>query len=366
MQGQMRAGDPPALKTIHMVDAQTGWAVTDPLYVSLLLRTSDGGTHWKDVTPLSSSGSKIRVIEVTVLSSLIAWVTGAGTFGSTTADLFRTIDGGRTWKSATIPALGVRSVSFINPRDGWLVASLGAGTGKHAVEIYRSTDGGESWIKMASATPDDVSNGLPFHGIKTAITFLNPTTGWIAGMFFAPGGFYLYVTHDGGRTWRHGNVPLARELTPHWRGFPQPPKFFTARDGILPVFYDILNNSGEDIGRVVVFYATHDEGTTWTHTALVRVNVSGLVYQAVADMHHAWVMNGGVLHATSDGARRWTIMPPNPLLADVTQLDFISPKKGWAVRNTALAGGTPKFPFLLKTMDGGRTWFPVTYTISRQ
>jgi len=123
--GQMRADDPPALETIRMVDRQTGWAVTR--YVGALLRTTDGGTRWRDVTPLISSGSKIRVFEIAVLSPLIAWVSGAGPSDSMTTEIFRTFDGGRTWRrSAPIPAPEVSSISFINPREGWLIAFLGA------------------------------------------------------------------------------------------------------------------------------------------------------------------------------------------------------------------------------------------------
>lgn len=353
--GQMRTDDPPALETIRMVDRQTGWAVTELRHVGRLLRTTDGGIHWRDVTPLRPSGHKIGVWRITVLSSLIAWVVTSDTKG-TGAEIFRTVDGGRTWRSAVTPS--AKSISFINPHEGWLIASLAAWAGKEMVEIYRSMDGGETWTKVASATMTDNSSGLPIGGSKTAITFLNPRTGWIAGVQLQAGGFYLYVTRNAGRTWQRQTLPLLKELRPHWRGVPQPPKFFTTRDGILPVFYDILNDSGQETGRLVVFYATHDGGTTWTHTAPVRVNTSDLAYQAVVDMNHAWVVNGGILHATSDGGRRWAMMPPNPLFADVKQLEFDSPRVGWAIRQT--------FPFLLRTLDGGHTWTPVTYTILRQ
>src|SRR3989475_12049905 len=341
-----------------MIDTQTGWArwVDKLSDATMLLRTTDGGTHWKDVTPLSSSGRKVYVARITVLSPLIAWVVPAYIKG-----LFRTTDGGRSWRSIGV---GGGDISFINPREGWRMISLNAWAGKEEVEIYRSTDGGDSWTKVASATIADDSSGLPIGGSKADITFLNSTTGWITGIFLQPDGFFLYVTHDGGRTWRQQNVPLPNELKPDWRGSPQPPKFFTAQDGILPVIHDILNASGHTIGGLITFYTTHDGGATWTHTAPVRVNVTDRAYQAVADVNHAWVLSGGVLHATSDRGRRWTTMPPNPHCADVIQLDFSSSKVGWAVgRKTFKAGGTPTFPFLLKTLDGGRTWSPLDYAI---
>lgn len=366
MHGQTPAADASALVTIRMVAAQTGWAILiDKLSgASALLRTTDGGTHWRDVTPLTSSGSKIRVLRITVLSPLIAWVVPVNAKDSATAELFHTTDGGRSWRRAVIPAAG--AISFINPREGWLMTTLRAGMGIEENEVYRSTDGGDNWLRVARATTDDNSSGLTITGPKIAVTFLDSVTGWITGLKRGGDWLNLHVTRDGGYTWRQQNVPLPREVMPHWDAWPEPPKFFTAQDGILPILYSLANDSGQIAGRVVVFYTTHDGGTTWKHTAPVRVNVKDQAYQTVADMNHAWVLNGDVLHATSDGGRQWTKMPPNPLLADVIQLDFISPKVGWAVRNRAFyAGGTPTFPFLLKTLDGGRTWAPVTYTVSR-
>jgi len=71
----------PALDSIHMVDALAGWAVTvtrEPS-VNELLRTTDGGLQWTDVTPPDSSRQKIRVGHLAVLNSLIAWVESTDT-----------------------------------------------------------------------------------------------------------------------------------------------------------------------------------------------------------------------------------------------------------------------------------------------
>ncbi len=373
MRGQIPASDAPALETfqvekIHMVDGQSGWAISwDPRSPeSALLRTTDGGTHWRDVTPRRDRGHKIGVWRITALSSLVAWVIPADTTGPS-AEVFRTTDGGHTWRSAAIPPpagltrVSASSISFINPREGWLIVFLVAYSGHEEDEIYHSTDGGETWIKVASTTRDDDSSGLPITGGKDAITFLDSTTGWITGGTIVPEWLYAYATHDGGRTWQKQEMPLPKELTPHWNAFSKPPKFFTAQDGILPVHYSLLNDSGQQ-SILVAFYATHDGGTTWTYTAPVSVSASEVVYYAVADMNHAWVTHGSVLRATTDGGRQWVTLPPNPPFADVTQLDFISSDVGWAVRNTSRSrGGAPTFPFLLKTLDGGRTWAPVIY-----
>lgn len=77
--GQVREEDTHALKTLHMLDRQTGWAVGTG---GRLLRSIDGGTTWRDVTPVNPSGQKISVWDFTPLSSLIAWVLPVGTTGS--------------------------------------------------------------------------------------------------------------------------------------------------------------------------------------------------------------------------------------------------------------------------------------------
>jgi len=349
--GQPRGEETPALTTLHMVDDKTGWA-----HGGGVLRSTDGGINWRDITPIYSSGQRVGFSNITALSHQVAWVIPAATNVSAPKEIFRTSDGGLTWRGATIQVPALTSLSFINPREGWLLASFGAAAGSEAVEAYRSTDGGGTWISVGPLS------GLPNGGDKTGITFLNSTTGWITGLTLQYDTLYLYVTHDSGRTWRPQVIPLPPEVIPHWRGVPQqpPPKFFTARDGILPVFYEIYagpNDSLHSTGEIAVaIYATHDGGMTWTYSSVKRVN--GFYLISFADTNHGWLMNGSNLYATSDGGRRWTTIHPSQLPFDTTQLEFISPQVGWAIRQ--------KVPSLNKTLDGGLTWAPLPYRIQRQ
>src|SRR5437016_14331376 len=78
------------LDSIQMTDAQIGWAATTrcgpcpPHVVSgLMLRTTSGGTQWKDVTPVDSSGKRIDVFQFYAFNTHIAWAMQPGT-GATT------------------------------------------------------------------------------------------------------------------------------------------------------------------------------------------------------------------------------------------------------------------------------------------
>jgi photosystem II stability/assembly factor-like uncharacterized protein len=221
-------------------------------------------------------------------------------------------------------------------------------------DIYRSTDAGATWTKLASTTADNESSGLPFAGLKGDVVFLDGMNGWVTGGILIPNWLYLYVSHDGGSVWKQQTLPLPPQVTFPWDNSTGAPKFFGARDGILPVFY----RNRDTNAWFVVFYVTHDGGTTWAYTTPIFTTQGEFSPLGLADVDHGWISDGDALYITTDGGRRWIKSHPAPPFADVKQLDFISPQVGWALRQTS--------PFLLKTVDGGHTWASVPYTISRR
>lgn len=348
--GLAQAPDVPALASIHMLDALTGWAVTGEREAGRILRTRDGGLHWRDVTPRASSGKRVGVVNATELTALMAWV-------ATDGHIYRTVDGGQTWRSLPVYVGSHEAVGgfqFANPLDGWLLIDTGHWMANEAVDIYRTTDGGETWIKVATAAQYDQDAGLSTVGQKGGITFRSATTGWISGMEgVAHDVLLLYVSYDSGRTWRGQKLPVPSGVASPWFASTAPPTFFSQGEGILPVFYGLEAPSR----WVAVFYATHDGGVTWTSTTPVSAAADWDTPYSFADLSHGWTAGNDVLDATDDGGRRWITIRPANWSSGVTALDFISPKIGWAVKKTS--------PWLLKTVDGGRTWAVVTYSVER-
>jgi photosystem II stability/assembly factor-like uncharacterized protein len=255
----------------------------------------------------------------------------------------RTADGGKTWRQTPVSTPRVQQITFVNPREGWILASLGAGAGSEAVDIFHTADGGVTWARIAGAAPGNARSGeIPLSGDKSGLGFLTSSTGWITGSWAVDDVAWFFVTQDGGRTWRRKPLPPPFHSA---RGqlSTMPPALFPPADGILPVNFTGAGRSGTD------FYITRDAGATWLSTTLLPGYAPTWSFP---DIRHGWAGTGSAIYVTGDGARHWTALP---LVRDLIRLDFVSSQLGWAVSSSP--------PFLRKTTDGGRTWLPVRYTI---
>jgi len=358
---------------IHMIDAATGWALAG----QAVLRTTDGGTHWQDVTPSRYPAQLARTEHIagqvivpqataTFLTSSTGWV-AVGLLDAPDITVFRTFNAGQTWQESTIhytshvySIKGVVDFTFINTRDGWIMAGLGFAAGSEGIVIFHTTDGGATWTIASSTNPqgDSAPGALPFGGDKTGLSFLNASTGWITGA--EPNNIpWLYVSHDGGRTWQHQSL----QPPPHqsWV-FPYlaRPTFFNATDGVLPV-YTIIDcksscppHHGELYGSYI--YVTRDGGITWHSTTLLAGYAGDADF---VDLNHGWVPSY-FLYMTSDAGQHWTKITSAGHFFTF-HVDFVSNEIGWAIASYTATGNT----FLLKTEDGGHTWTKVSYTVLR-
>ena len=215
-------------------------------------------------------------------------------------------------------------VFFVNPDLGWVVNGDG--------EIWRTTDGGDSWERQLLA-PE-----IYFR----AVGFANAQKGWVGNLSGSP---LLYATTDGGANWTPmDNIPAPRP---------------TGICGIWVVNESTVYACGRYDGPPRVIKTT-DGGATWTSKDLAPIATS-LIDIYFTDADHGMVVGGlgtgfsnrkAIVLATTDGGATWVTKHMTNRTGEWSwKITFPTPSDGY-VSIERFSGQA----FFLKTNDGGRTW----------
>ncbi|MEJ1159063.1 WD40/YVTN/BNR-like repeat-containing protein [Prosthecomicrobium sp. N25] len=260
------AGETP-VKTVWSLAAGHGrlWAGVEPagLFVS-----DDDGETWSHVSGLRDHPSRPTWQPGgggLILHSLVlhpddpdqVWV------GISSAGVFHTRDGGRTWAPQN---QGVRCDYLPDdqryPETGQCVHCLVMAPGvpnrlyqQNHCGMYRSDDGGVSWQSIEEGLPSSFGFPAAVHPRDPDRLYLVPLNGDIAGRYMPDARAAVWRTGDRGRTWEDRRA-----------GLPQKNAFFNvlrqamATDRMEPAGVYIGTNSGE-------VYASRDEGDSWSRIA---------------------------------------------------------------------------------------------------
>jgi hypothetical protein len=127
-----------------------------------------------------------------------------------TDDVYRSTDGGDSWEAMTFPGvlsgprhMGRQSIAVSASSPGTVYAMLGSISGDDYVGFFRSSDSGENWtaaavpaVNLATASLDGTS-GFSQSSYDQALAIL---PGSSAKLYF--GGVGPYISTDSGETWR--------------------------------------------------------------------------------------------------------------------------------------------------------------------
>jgi len=344
-----RAGAQPLVfSDLHMISADEGWGSAWTLDRSSggIWRTGDGGLTWRHVTPQALDPTAIET--TFFLDARHAWLVASGRSSGT--GVWLTEDGGGSWTQAAplqFTSAAPGWLDFSDAQHGWLMANLGASAGSMAVGIYRTTDGGHTWenVSMTSGDPaQSTGDSLPYACNKTGLAFANATTGWATG-HCTTGGAFFYVTHDGGATWQ--SQPLRPPAGSPAALFDDcdcettPPIFASGQNGVAPV--KIFTT-----GHEAVLYVTQDGGQTWHASQLASTNL--LRRPDFVTATDGWVTDEQQIYLTHDAGNTWAPAAGLPSLRLLGTLDFVDLQHGW------ITGGQQVY----RTSNAGRTWQPLT------
>jgi photosystem II stability/assembly factor-like uncharacterized protein len=328
----------PNLAIIHMLDEKNGWGIND----NNVLRTDDGGVSWHNVSP-TNPGSLGYAVNADFLDAQNGWMLVPDPTNMLAGTLYRTDDGGATWTSFPVP-FGAGVMHFLDAKQGWVMASLGAGAGSMGVAIFQSSDGGSTWTQNYANDPNQQGAGtsLPLGGLKDGLTPIDMQTAWVGGVTYAPGVVYLYQTKDSGHSWKLIQIPAPV-------GYEQAqletlgPTFAAPGSAYLPVTLASQN------GVLEAIYTSHDGGTSWVLTPTL-IPFGGKMDFISANEGFVWT--GTTFYVTKDGAQTWSTISPDVAFGDsFSGMDFVSTSIGFVITSdaTGIRG-------LYKTNDGGATW----------
>jgi photosystem II stability/assembly factor-like uncharacterized protein len=259
---------------------------------------------WREVGPFR--GGRVTAVGGVIDQPLVYYLGAAG------GGVWKTVDGGLTWRPASDKALAAGSIGAIAvaPSDPNVVY---VGTGESPIRgnlspgdgMYRSTDAGKTWAKIGLADAGQIAH--------IAVHPANPELVYVAvlGHAFGPNPTRgLFRSKDGGKTWdkilfaNDSTGAIALELDPtnprilyagFWRAVRRPWEL-------------ISGGAGSGIWKSV------DGGDSWKDITRAKGLPAGLIGKiglAVSPVNHerVWALveaDSGGLFRSDDGGTTWT------------------------------------------------------------
>jgi photosystem II stability/assembly factor-like uncharacterized protein/PKD repeat protein len=277
----------------YFADAQTGYFGYG---AGFIIKTTDGGASWTQIS--SGTGENINDVDRFPNGNLIA-VGDNGTL--------LTSDGFSQWIiHEKLSQNDLNAIQVLDANEVLVVDKTG--------QVYRSTDGGESWTATAGKPVSMTS--------AEDIQFTNSLDGWVIGQSFTTGA--LYHTTDGGTTW----VPVTEFLGSY-----------------KSVDVEGANIWAANVGEI--FYRSTDNGATWVQGQLpyspVQISDMEFFNESIGYAVGWW----GQAYRSSDGGETWTILPTPNADDNFTDIYLLGANELWISTNNDVA---------YYSATGGQSW----------
>jgi photosystem II stability/assembly factor-like uncharacterized protein len=333
------------LSYIDMKVDEIGWGISENHHV---LRTTDGGDTWRDVTPPEPTDAYAKEARTFFLDENTGWVTYAYLENFHIPGqpaVWVTFDGGVNWlENGNIPASeGSYAIYdpiqffFTDQLHGWFLVHVESGMSHSYVYLFRTINGGIDWEEIINPYDDDMLQGC----IKTDLAFTTPNDGLITVECGVMAGAHILNTNDGGESWAFTSLvsPLssinlnADDVYCRSNNIiaTQSPQFI-----VRCVSY----TDGEVINPAFLRYKFEDNSFQFIGVAPTED------VQKVGDYLFAFGRDSFVFDESNN---EWSLFKT---VFWNGQYSFTSTSRGWAIATSSEEGAIA----LVSTEDGGTTW----------
>ena len=321
-----------------------------------LFRSTTAGTTWESLFDDGPTAS-IGAVALAPSNPDVLWIgTGEGNprnSHSSGRGVFRSLDGGATWEGMGLE--GTRTVHRIvvhptDPKQVWVAATGSAWGDSEERGVYRTKDGGATWKKVLYVDARTGAAELIQDPSNPDKLFCAMWSHRREPWFFTSGGpgSGLYVTHDGGEHWQRlgedeglpagelGRIGLAMSSADPDVVYAlvesEENGLYRSKDG--GASFDLVTT--ENIGSRPFYYAEiyadpHTPDRLFNLHSMVEISEDGgrtfttlLPYSGVHPDHHAFYIhpddpqflidgNDGGLNISRDGGETWTFVNNLPV-----------------------------------------------------
>jgi photosystem II stability/assembly factor-like uncharacterized protein len=358
-----------------------------------VFKTTDRGASWNEAgeLPLGSDWLGIPFL-ITDPENPQTVYAGTGSGG-----VFKSIDSGETWRAVTsgIPEILKRTLGLaMDPRnpgtlyaimlssESWITEARDT-LSNHPGSLFRSTDGGESWVEADSGLPHALFDPLDICSYICA-----PLKAGLAvdpegpGIYAGTAGDGVFKSTDQGASWRTSSAGL-RAISVRLAVDPGNPGTLYAVDrvhifktvdagmswtsgpwGVPEIGGEVLAVDPRNPNTVFAgsgflcescpdgkLFQSMDGGMSWHDTNLQAGIVEGLAIDPEIPST-VYVMGGLGVFKTTDGAATWsTVNPPTGFFTSPIVLDPQNSSTLYVGSTNGGIGG-----YLLKSTNGGASW----------
>ncbi len=310
-----------------------------------------GNMRWRGMGP-ATAGGRVAAVAGSATDPKLYYIGSAG------GGVWRSENGGQTWDAVfaheKVASIGAVTIDPTNNKIVWV------GTGEdnprndvsYGDGIYKSTDGGKTWKNMGLDATKQISRIVV--DPKDHDHVIVATQG---DLFSDSTDRGVYVTNDGGKTWTKtlytGPETGASDLAMD----PQDPNVLYAGMWTFQRRPWTFKSGGPDDG----LFKSTDGGKTWTRLTGhgLPTDTTGRIGLAIApsDGNRIYALiesKQGILWRSDDGGKTWKMVSNNTL---VDQRPFyfthiaVDPKKPNTVYGVSM--------MLSKSTDGGKTFKPI-------